>query len=81
MNTLPQLFDTAGAAAYLTSRGGIRVAAGTLRNLRAKGGGPKYRWLGRRPIYTAENLDLYLESKLREYSPVAGRKDAQIHTI
>ena len=51
------------AAQYLQERAGAYTAA-TLAKLATVGGGPKFRHLGRFPVYTPEALDEWLESKI-----------------
>lgn len=54
------------AAQYLQTRVQAYTTA-TLAKLATVGGGPEYQKLGRFPVYTAEALDEWLESKM---SPV-----------
>lgn len=56
------------AAAYLRQRYGLGTPA-TLAKLACIGGGPVFRKLGRFPVYLAEDLDAWAQSRLSE--PVA----------
>jgi hypothetical protein len=47
------------ASAYLRERHGINRAPATLAKLAVTGGGPKFRHVGRIPIYPVEELDAY----------------------
>jgi hypothetical protein len=49
------------AAFYLTEGCGIPTSVGHLANLRVKGGGPKFRYAGKWPLYKPSALDAYAE--------------------
>lgn len=51
-----QLLGDAAAAEYLG------VARGTLCNWRTSGKGPRYRRIGRRPLYRVSDLEAWIES-------------------
>lgn len=51
------------AAAYLTERG-LKTSFNTLQKMVTTGGGPLYQIYGNRAVYTPENLDAYVDTKL-----------------
>ncbi len=51
------------ASAYLTSLG-ITISENTLSKYITVGGGPKYHKFNRRVLYTKEDLDAWVQSKL-----------------
>jgi hypothetical protein len=51
------------AAEYVTERG-LQYSANTLQKLASLGGGPVYRRWGNRAVYTPDDLDTWIESKL-----------------
>jgi hypothetical protein len=51
------------AARYLTERGFI-TSKNTLQKKATVGGGPAYQIFGNRALYTPDNLDEYVQSKL-----------------
>lgn len=53
----------ADAAAYLQERYGVG-SIDRLAKLAVYGGGPKFRKLGRYPVYTAEDLDEWAQSRM-----------------
>lgn len=53
------------AAAYLKERYGFGTTE-TLAKLACVGGGPRYRKLGRFPVYIASDLDEWAESRLSD---------------
>lgn len=53
----------ADAAAYLQERYGVGTT-GTLAKLAVVGGGPRFRLLGRFPVYTRDDLDAWMNSRL-----------------
>ena len=62
---MDRLYDTRAAAQWLTDRG-IRRSAKTLRKLRCVGGGPRFRYLNRKPYYTEPDLVDWVEAGLSE---------------
>lgn len=60
----PQLLDTDAAAAYLG------LAAGTLRNWRHKGVGPRSISAGRAVRYRVADLDAWLDANTLDTAPV-----------
>jgi hypothetical protein len=60
----PIFMSSATAAAYLTEHWGVRRAAKTLRNLRWSGGGPAFRYDGRRALYDRNELDRWAQAQL-----------------
>ena len=69
MNFLGRRFDTKQAAEYLTEKTGVNHSPGTVRNQRCKGEGAVCGWYGRRPVYTQESLDQYIEQKMQSHPP------------
>jgi hypothetical protein len=67
------LLDTQTAAAALANLGVPRSPA-TLRKLRCVGGGPKFRRLGSKPVYTESDLIAWIEGRLSE--PAASNAEA-----
>ncbi len=65
------------AAAYLQERYGIG-SVDRLAKLAVYGGGPKFRKLGRYPVYTEADLDEWAESRLSQ--PVASTAELQHHS-
>lgn len=57
----------AEAADYIT-RQGAPISKNTLQKFATIGGGPVYRRFGNKSLYTAADLDAWLEQKLREPS-------------
>jgi len=51
------------ATAYLRANG-LNCGDGLLSNLAIAGQGPQFRYWGRRPIYTEEDVSLWLEARL-----------------
>jgi len=71
---MESLLDTATAALWLTSHG-IRRSPLTLRKLRCLGGGPAFRTLNGKPLYTEADLATWVKerlSPLRRSSSEAG---------
>jgi hypothetical protein len=60
---MESLLDTATAAQWLTEHG-IRRSPLTLRKLRCLGGGPTYRLLNGKPLYTEADLIAWIEARL-----------------
>jgi len=63
-----------GAAAYIQSKVGL-YKEDTLTKLACIGGGPRFRKFGRVPVYTKEDLDAWIGTKLsglmeRNHTPV-----------
>jgi hypothetical protein len=80
MITAPEYMRRKSAAEYVRARWGVPCSPNTLAKLATIGGGPVFRRSGRTPLYTADNLDRWVESKLsrpmRSTSDVA---DARHH--
>lgn len=53
----------AEAAGYLNERG-LPITKNTLQKMATTGGGPVYRLFGTRTVYTASDLDAWVEQKL-----------------
>ncbi|MFN3722274.1 MAG: DNA-binding protein [Paracoccaceae bacterium] len=53
------------AAEYVKERYGF-CTAGTLARLAVIGGGPRYRKIGKWPVYTPEDLDAWAQSKISQ---------------
>jgi hypothetical protein len=62
MNTT--LLRRGSASAYLRARHGLVFAPSTLAKLAVTGGGPVFRRVGRFPVYTPNDLDDWVTSKL-----------------
>ena len=60
---MPDYLRRDRAAEYLHQRYGFGTHE-TLAKLACVGGGPKFRKLGRFPLYTAEDLDLWAQSRM-----------------
>jgi hypothetical protein len=52
------------AAEYIRAEWGLPCAAQTLAKLAVLGGGPVFRKAGRYPLYLAQDLDLWAETKI-----------------
>ena len=59
------LLDTNAASEVLTELGDPHKPA-TLRKKRCTGGGPKFRRLGSKPVYTRSDLEAWIEERLSE---------------
>lgn len=59
------------AAAYLQAMG-LKYSPATLAKLACLGGGPVYQRFGNRSVYTSENLDRWIDSKLSAPRSFAG---------
>jgi hypothetical protein len=70
---LEPLLDTAAAAEALANLGVPRSPA-TLRKLRCIGGGPRFRRLGSKPVYTEGDLIAWIEERLSQ--PVGSNAEA-----
>lgn len=70
---MERLLDTETAAAALADLGVPRSPA-TLRKLRCIGGGPRFRRLGNKPVYTLAELRAWIEERLSE--PVSSNAEA-----
>ena len=68
---------TAKAAEYLQAQSGGTYTEGTLTTYRCRGGGPRFRVLGRYPIYSTEDLDAWLAE--RTSAPVS--RNAELSNI
>ena len=51
------------AAAYVTQRG-LKLSSNTLQKMASRGGGPLYSIFGRNAVYTPQNLDAWIETKI-----------------
>jgi hypothetical protein len=71
----PVLLDTAAAAHWLSDHG-IRRSPATLRKLRCLGGGPRFRRLGNKPVYTESDLIAWIEERLSEPMGSTSEADA-----
>jgi len=60
---MQRVFDTNAAAAALAELG-VPRSPKTLRKLRCIGGGPRFRRLGAKPVYTMPDLVAWIESRL-----------------
>ena len=70
-------FTTDGASDYLEKEHGIRRAPATLRKLRLVGGGPFfYRLSGNTVLYSAEDLDRWVEERLTKHASTASYNEA-----
>ena len=70
---MEMLLDTLSAARRLTELGASRSPA-TLRKLLCTGGGPRFRRLNGKPVYTMADLEAWIEDRLSE--PVASNAEA-----
>lgn len=52
------------AAAYIREKHGLPISKNTLQKWATTGGGPVYRRFGNRAVYTAADLDAWIEQKL-----------------
>lgn len=66
-------FETKAAAAYISEQTGLPFSPGTLRNMRSRGRGPDCRWFGRRPYYTRDDLDRFIEASTSGQKPPRAR--------
>jgi hypothetical protein len=60
----PRYFRRAEAAHYVRETWGMPCSSKWLAKLAVVGGGPIYRKAGRFPLYTADDLDYWAESRL-----------------
>jgi hypothetical protein len=67
------LLDTEAASSALDGLG-VRRSPKTLRKLRCVGGGPRFRRLGLKPVYTHSDLIAWVEEQLS--APVASNAEA-----
>lgn len=71
------------ASAYLHEIYGLDRAPGTLAKLAVIGGGPVFRRVGRVPLYSTDDLDKWVSSKLsppmRSTSDIASSTDSTAH--
>ena len=56
--------DTVEAANYLTGRG-CKTKPTTLRKMRCVGGGPEFSYYGRKPVYSEECLNRFIDDRVR----------------
>ena len=61
------------AATYLNDKWDMPTTTNSLAKLASTGGGPRYRLLGKYPVYNPEDLDEYAESRLS--APVKSTSD------
>jgi hypothetical protein len=59
-----KLLNPEAASAYLLEKHGVKRAPVTLRNLRVKGGGPKFQKAGNEIFYQSDFLDDWVGSRL-----------------
>jgi hypothetical protein len=62
--TARKLLRRKAASEYLHEAHGVDRAPSTLAKLAVTGGGPAFRRVGRVPVYTSQDLDAWVESKL-----------------
>jgi hypothetical protein len=74
MITFPAYMRRKPAAQYVRERWGVPCSPNTLAKLATIGGGPVFRRSGRFPLYTTDNLDRWVESKLS--NPMRSTSDA-----
>jgi hypothetical protein len=60
---MERFFDTQAAAQRLAELG-VRRSPATLRKLRCTGGGPIFRRLGAKPVYTEPDLIVWIKEQL-----------------
>jgi hypothetical protein len=59
-----QYFRRAEACDYIEAHYGVRYAIATLAKLAVVGGGPAFIKIGSRPVYTREDLDAWMRSRM-----------------
>ena len=70
----PKWIDTAQAARYGTQILGISIEPQTLANYRAAGKGPRWKYLGQKPLTTPAEIERWAtEEALTDESPLARR--------
>ena len=52
------------APSYILQKHGLKISKNTLQKYATTGGGPVYRRFGNRAVYTAADLDAWIEQKL-----------------
>jgi hypothetical protein len=57
-------FRRKAAARYVQETWGVPLSPNTLSKFAVVGGGPTYRTFGRFPVYTAEDLDAWVRTRL-----------------
>jgi hypothetical protein len=62
--TARKLLRRKAASEYLHEAHGVDRAPSTLAKLAVTGGGPAFRRVGRVPVYTLQDLDAWVDSKL-----------------
>lgn len=67
-----RFLDRAEAALYLNERG-LKVSKTTLQKWASVGGGPAYRRFGHRAVYTAADLESWINERLSEPRRTASR--------
>lgn len=73
---MERLLDTNAAAAALADLG-VPRSPNTLRKLRCVGGGPRFRRLSRKPVYTPSDLEAWIEERLSEPALSNAEAEAQ----
>lgn len=58
------LWNDKQAAEYLREKKGVKVSYRTLAKYRSVGGGPRYRYFGRTPLYDEADLDSWVDERL-----------------
>jgi hypothetical protein len=64
MLSSPEYLRRKSAAQYVREHWGVPCSPNTLAKLATIGGGPVFQRSGRIPLYTSDNLDRWVESKL-----------------
>ena len=59
----PTFHNRKAAAAYICSRG-LSITPGTLQKFASVGGGPRYSVFGNKAVYTAPDLDSWIDERL-----------------
>jgi hypothetical protein len=62
-STVTKYLTRSEASAYLASRG-VSYTTATLQKLVTRGGGPAYRLMGNRALYTTADLDAWIDHKI-----------------
>ena len=72
---MQRLYYTPAASQWLEEHG-VPYAETTLRKLRCTGGGPRFRRLGNKPVYTEADLIAWIEDGLSEPMGSTSEADA-----
>jgi len=64
MEPAPLYLRRAEAARYVRERWGAPCSASWLAKLAVTGGGPRFRKIGRFPLYTRADLDIWIEGRI-----------------